>query len=240
MGIEPYYKQLIAAAVDIQKTTFSDSDTLGAHTHSHGYLHDYSIVLDFIRKRYEAPVFDLALREYQFALLALSTGQYRQAFISLRLFFEMSLATYLFSTNELSYRLWKINSKDINWQELVDPDKGIFSKIYCKAFNDALVEHVKPYSSIAQNVYRECSEYVHGNSHTHTRLSHQIEFSKAVCLEWHDKAKSMHVVLLFLFCIRYLPYIDFTDNARLTSLKTKLEAMILSELGHIAEIRSTF
>lgn len=233
MNVPDYYQQLNVEAGKIQNSTFSDSDTLASHITSHGFLHDYSTFLNIINHRYESSIFELALKEYQYALFALSSGQYRHAYVGLRLFFEMTLATFHFSANELDFRLWESDRKDINWRTLIDEDNGIFSKTYGRAFNESLIEHVKAFNGITQNVYRECSEYVHGNLHTHHTIPKNIEYKKEICLDWHNKAKTMHLVILYLFSIRYLPNLNSEDKA-------KAEPIIMSELSHIAELRNQF
>jgi len=238
MNINAYYKQLNQTGAEIQTYSFSDSDTSAAHSISHGYLHDLSIFYELVGNRYEAPLFDLALKEYQLALVALTTGQYRHAFIGLRLFFEMMLAGVLFSACEINYRLWARNEKDIVWAELINEDRGVFCRNFCVSFNEELKDHTKPFKGMSEKVYRECSEYVHGNLHTHIRLPSQIQFTKDVCLEWHDKAATMYLVILFLFSIRYLRSLNTINNAKFTTYKSKIEAIIISELGHIPEIRN--
>jgi hypothetical protein len=70
----------------------------------------------------------LAIREYQFALFAAAGGTYRHASISLRLFFELALATVHFSAYEIKLRKWLSNSGDIVWAALIDSDNGVYAK----------------------------------------------------------------------------------------------------------------
>lgn len=228
-----YYKYLHECAGKTLAETYSDEETAALHVKSHGYLNDYGVLYKVIAGRHESPVFDLAFKEYQFALLALSSGQYRHAFSGLRLFFELWLSAVYFSGNELDFRLWQRDSKDLNWQRIVNPDNGLLSSTFCKAFNNLLVEDIKPFRLMAEAVYRECSEYVHGNSHTHKELTNEIKFRKAACVEWHEKAKNMHLVILFVFSMRYLNFIDTKDRENIAQI-------ILGELGHITELRSQF
>ena len=53
---------------------------------SHNYLLDFDDIKMAIKDRPEAAVLDSAVKEYQFALFALVSGQYRHAFGGLRLF----------------------------------------------------------------------------------------------------------------------------------------------------------
>ena len=143
------------------------------------------------------------------------------------------LASIYFSANEFEQRLWEHESKDINWQQLINPDNGVLSKTFCKAFNQDLMENVTAFRSIAEKVYRECSEYVHGNLHTHQGLPNEIGFIKEPCLEWHKKNKSMHFVILFAFSLRYLQHLSHERQGR-------LEPIITGELGHIPNLRAQF
>jgi hypothetical protein len=54
------------------------------------------LLREVMAARPEAKVLSLAVREYQFALYALAAANYRYAFISLRLFFELALSTVQF------------------------------------------------------------------------------------------------------------------------------------------------
>jgi hypothetical protein len=239
MDIVQYYQELTTTSAQIQEHTFNNSDTLAGQHVSHGYLADLEVFYYLISHRHEAPILQLAIKEYQFALFALSIGQYRHAYIGLRLFFEMIMACFLFSTNEIDFKLWERNAKDINWQELIDQNKGVFSNNYCKAFNEELAGHIKPFLTIATTVYRECSEYVHGNLHTHQKIPSHIKFDKEICDDWHQKSKSMYLVIVFLFSLRHLPSFDssMSNNQKLITYISRAKAIISSELGHIDVIR---
>jgi hypothetical protein len=173
----------------------------------------------------------LALKEYQFALFALTNGQYRHAFIGLRLFFELSLAAIHFSAHELELRFWKKDTQDINWQRMISAENGVLSKNFISAFAPCLVDHAPGFRAIAEKVYRECSEFVHGNAHTHTTLADSFSFSPDVCKQWHDHAKSMFIVLLFAYAARSLGDLKKEE-------KNNLEASLTSELGHLEGLRA--
>jgi hypothetical protein len=231
VDIYSYYQELHKKAGDVLHQSLTDGDTLPRQVVSHGYLSDLSLWPNALVDKREAEMMRLALKEYQFALFALTVGQYRHAFIGLRLFFELSLASTHFSAHELELRFWEQGAQDIVWQRIISPDNGVLSKNFISAFSPALAEHAPGFRAIAERVYRECSEFVHGNAHTHTTLTDSISFAPNVCVQWHDHAKSMFVVILFTFAARYLG--DLEKDAKRT-----LEPSLTSELGHLEELRA--
>jgi hypothetical protein len=208
-------------------------DAVEALTVSHNYLIDFGVMKSAIINRPEASVFDAAAREYQLALFALSIGQYRHAFVGLRLFFELMLATVQFSAHEIDYRLWKKDGKDINWSLLKDSQTGIFSANFINAFNPGFSDNSKQYIAIAEAVYRECSQFVHGNAGTHQSLPAEISFNKEVFIEWHEKAKTMRLLIIFAFSARYLNHIG-------VDAMNAIEPVVLDVIGHLSAVQAIF
>lgn len=200
---------------------------------SHNYLLDYDALKMAIAGRPEATVLDSAVKEYQFALFALVSGQYRHAFGGLRLFFELMLATVQFSAREIDYRMWVKDSKDITWGALKDSQSGVFATNFIRAFNPGFSESGKQYLAIAEAVYRECSEFVHGNAGTHAELPLDIRFQMKVFESWHQKSETMRLAILFAFSARYLNYIDVEATRR-------LEPIITDVLGDLAPVQALF
>lgn len=186
-----------------------------------------------ITNRPEVSVLNAAVKEYQFALFALATGQYRHAFVGLRLFFELMLVTIQFSAREIDYRMWERGSKDINWSALKDSQSGIFSASFINAFNSEFSESSKQYSAIAEAVYRECSEFVHGNAVTHLSLPADISFDRDSYFSWHQKSETMRIVIIFAFSARYLNYIE-------ASAMEAMEPVILDAIGHLPVTQAIF
>ena len=211
----------------------SDTDSMEAITVSHNYLLDFDRLKIAISGRPEEKVLDAGVKEFQFALFALAAGQYRHAFVGLRLFFELMLVTVQFSAHEIDYRLWAKDSKDINWNSLKDPQIGVFSVNFINAFNPDFSDSSKQYSAIAEAVYRECSEFVHGNAGTHATLPSDITFKKDVFLSWHQKAATMRVLIIFAFSARYLNYIPVDG-------KDAMEPIVLDAIGHLAAVQAAF
>lgn len=126
-----------------------------------------------------------------------------------------------------------LGRQDIYWQNIIDIDKGIFSKSFVEAFCPELTEEVSVYREMARTVYRECSEYTHGNFRTHRYLPEKLEFNKIVFEAWHDIAETARIVILFAFCVRYL---FFLDRAK----KATIEPSVMEHLGHVIPIRAYF
>ena len=229
---EKHYKQLHSKSGLILTASFR-SKIGRSHSVSHNFISDFETWIGVLSGRLEGSLLKSALREYQFALLALAQGQYRQSFMALRLFLELALSSIYFSANELELREWLKGQKDIAWNSLVDLDKGVFSKRFVRAFYEGLADEAPHYGTIAAAVYRECSEFVHGNALTHDALPATLTFAEDVFTDWHAKALSVRLVVVFALCARYLK--DLKDNDH-----KLLEPHVIDSLGHIPAIRTIF
>lgn len=225
-----HYEQLHEASKAVLNETFADIHTL-AMAKSHAFIDDFALWLNELSDRPELPVFQSALKEYQFSLLALSIGHYRAAFVSLRLALELCLAAIQWSANERELREWLKGQRDSNWSTLVDNEDGIFSKQFIHLFFEGLAAEAPRYRASAIAVYRECSEYVHGNAHTHQTLPDHIVFDKAAFDSWQQKASTIRLIMSFILAARYL--FDFNQESRST-----LEHMLMDHLGHSVGIRT--
>ena len=225
-----HYQQLHRDCDAVLNESFAGSRA-ASMSKSHAFIADLALWIKELHARPEAPALQSALREYQFSLLALTMGQYRAAFSALRLSLELTFATVQWSTNERELREWKAGTRDIVWAALADNENGILSKQFVRLFSEGLADEAPGYRATAATVYRECSEYVHGNANTHSALPQRIEFDAASFSGWHAKASSVRLTSSFALAARYLT--DFDVDAR-----SRLEAMILDHLGHSAGIRA--
>ncbi len=192
----------------------------------HAKIVDLDVWLKAVCDRKESVIYKNAFKEYEFALFCLVQGFYRQAFSSLRLFMELSLAAIHLSSNELDMRLWLGGKKDTNWNAILDQDKGIFSKNFIESFCPELAEEAKHVKSTAEKLYRECSEYVHGNHATSLALPEGVSYSKESFLSWAAKAKSIFLVIHYTLAVRYIKEIN-------KETFDKLELILNDEVGHI-------
>ncbi|QTN46418.1 hypothetical protein H7683_01965 [Ectopseudomonas mendocina] len=232
MDVVLHYRTLIQNSEAVLESMI-DANGSESLTTSHNYLLDYDAIKTAITDRPEVAVLDAAVKEYQLALFALVTGQYRHAFGGLRLFFELMLSTVQFSAHEIDYRMWVKDSKDINWNSLKDSQTGVFSTNFIRAFNPEFSECGKQYSAIAEAVYRECSEFVHGNAGTHAILPTDITYRNEVFELWHEKAKTMRLAIIFAFSARYLNYVS-KDAAAI------MEPIITDAIGTLAPVQAIF
>lgn len=198
---------------------------------SHSFIVDLDKWLGELSGRPEAAVLRTAAREYQFALLALSRGDYRAAYGSLRLSLELIFAGIRWSTNERELREWRRGSRDSVWAELIDKDNGVLSRQFVSLFTEPLAEDTSTYRAAAATVYRECSEYVHGNAHTHETLPMTLEFAQEPFQSWHDKASVVRLVTSFALAARFL--CDIPREGR-----NRIESVLLAHLGHSPAIRA--
>lgn len=230
MPVKAHYEQLHQKCGDVLNESFSGARS-ATMAKSHAFIADFALWITELGTRPEVPVFKAATREYQFAVLAVSLGQYRAGFSALRLSLELCLAGILWSTNERELREWKRGQRDSNWNVLVDRENGVFSKQFIKLFSEGLANEASQYAGSAAAVYRECSEYVHGNANTHLVLPEQITFDAASFDSWHQKASVVRLTSSFALAARYLSDLD-------AAARNRLEPMLLDYLGHSAGVRA--
>lgn len=173
-----HYKAISQKSLEAVRILSENPDSLLQLTKSHNFAQDFEDLLAAIEERPEAEILRLAVNEYNFALHAAASARYRHASISLRLFFELASASIHFSAYEINLRKWLNNSGDINWTRLTDPEKGLFAKPFIEAFHPGMETSARQYSALAGKVYRECSEYVHGNRHTHEAVEETLIFNE--------------------------------------------------------------
>lgn len=210
----------------------ADGPTFALHVASHNVLKDFEIILGTIAGP-ERSIFRQACREYQYSLEAVLFGNYRHAFSSLRLAFEFFTASIYFSANRMKMQLWLQGHDDLWWSTLTNSDKGVFSHDFMRAFNPSLGRYRSQYSGLAATVYRECSEYVHGNPLTHEDTALIVSYDYVRAQSFHDKASTVRLCVLFQFVSRYLPELD-------SASKKAVEHLILEAFGELPEIQLEF
>jgi hypothetical protein len=230
MDVKEYYAELFAAANTVLADQLA-SDLKEEFTQAHNFINDFWHMHAAIAQRPEGQALAFSIREYEAALLALATGQYRHAFAGLRLFFELGLATIRFSAYEIEFRQWSRDTKDINWSALKDEQTGVFAHNFIAAFNEGFAELGKQYRAIAESAYRECSQYVHGNASTHSAPATKLKYDPGLAEAWVKRAGSIRLAFIFAFAARYLNHID---------VDPKLESTLQDVLGHLQPIQSYF
>jgi hypothetical protein len=161
-----------------------------------------------------------AIKEYELGFQAAVCGQYRYAFIAQRYFIEQMCRFIYLSTNELHLRHWKLGLRDVSWGALSDKEAGIFSKIFIRAFYSEIDDEGAHILSIVSKLYRETSEFVHGNFDKMKVIPSQIEFNLEMLFKWLGFMETSKFVALFLLFMRFSKDIDrvnihnFEDMAR--------------------------
>jgi hypothetical protein len=228
MKVTDHYNKMGETSLEILSKSLGNDD-LELLSSNHSFLHDFAAWLDVLKERPEINILQNAIKEYQIGILSNNFGLYQQAFMGLRFFLERTLVAILFSANEIELNLWKIGERDTYWNELMDKDKGIFSYKFCKAFFPELKDELNHFSAITSKVYRECSEYVHGNQTIIRKLPTTLEYSQDLFYEWNSKANIIRRVILFALCLRYLKYLK-PEGVK------KIEGSILDEFKSISQI----
>lgn len=230
--IVEHYRGLASKCNEILEVTFSVDDRALLHGRGHAFLGELKEWARAINPRPEQELIARAAREYQFAMLALVQGHYRHAFKGLRLVLELLIQAVHLSAHTLDLHEWLDSRKDTTWSVLVG-ENGVFSKRYADAFFPELRDHTAHFCSIAQELYRECSEVVHGNTPRHIPAPVDLEFSRETFELWHDKADMVALVINFILAMRYLQHLPIQNTET-------LEGQLLSRLGHIAVVRHHF
>ncbi len=193
-------------------------------------IKDLSECIETITSRPDQYIFSLALRELQNSLMSAICAHYRQSLSSQRLSLELWFAGIYFSTNEYNYLKWKMNEKDIVWSQITNNDDGIFSQGFAHVFWPASEKKIGIYRDIAQTIYRECCEFVHGNNDTHNILPKTFHYSHDSLSKWCKNIDTITPLFLYTFLVRF--------NKSLTPNNyEKISPILLENIGHIAEVR---
>lgn len=233
MILENHYSQIINKSYDAFRELTKDTDRLRSFTIAHNGAGDLESLARLVDGRPEEKMFSMACLEYQHALYAVAFSQYRQAHMSLRLFFELSLGSILFSAHEIDAQLWLKGQKDTTWSVIISKENGVLSKSFMGAFFEEIKEYCDQYHAMATALYRECSEYVHGNRTSYDGIDAEFSFHKETLDAWIDRADTARLVVKFVFLSRYL------IHAR-PSLIADVEGLALEYFSDIHPFKEAF
>lgn len=159
-------------------------------------------------------------------------GFYKEAMTTLRQFFEHMLFAILLSTNDYKYRLWQVGKYDMSWSQIVDDQNGIFGKQFISVYAENLDEvRSVELITIAKNVYRECSEYVHGNFEKLSSLPDNLLFDESAIDQYMDYFSSAQYLICMALFIRFRHI--FNEHETIAAL----ESIITDNLGTLSEIQ---
>ena len=248
MNIKEYfqdYKQRINSIIDSSLSEKSTNDV----TLCFNIVTDYETWLNSIGDRLESLMYKNAIKVYQDAFGCVLEGHYQSAFMGLRYCFERTLCGVYLSANELELRTWLDGRRETYWTEIVGKegkhsdsnekgddfsvDKGLFSTKFVQAFFPELQEEIRHFRRISVSVYRECSEFVHGNPTTLVKVPEQLVFNNELLSLWCEKALIMKRVMFFVFALRYL--VEMKDNE-----KNNIADIIKDEFATIKPINDLF
>lgn len=195
------------------------------------HITDLQGCIKLISNRSEHDVFDLALKELNQSFLAALNSHYRQSFSGQRLALELWFSAIHFSTNEFNFRKWKMDERDITWNSLINPDDGILSLGFAHVYWPEAENRVSVYRNISEKIYRECSQFVHGNSETHVFLPETFGYSKNAVLVWKNNFDTLMLLFLYTFILRFNKDFSAQDYAQIASA-------LSDTLGHVNEVRN--
>ena len=197
------------------------------------FIDDLNTWLELLKDKEDTTILLSAIQEYEFGFQAVLNGQYRYAFIAQRYFLEQICRFIYLSTNELHLRHWKLGLRDISWGSLTDKENGIFSKNFIRAFYPEVESEGIYLITLVSKLYRESSEFIHGNYNKISDLPDKIVFDATLLEKWLDSIETSKFVSLFLIFMRFSKSIDKCDLQ-------KIEDMAADELGGIIEFNLLF
>lgn len=197
----------------------------------YNFIEDYDKWIENFEALDETVLYKYALMDYQHALLLVSQGLYRQAFNSLRFCLEHTCFGIYLSLNEYNFRKWKAGQLDVYWSSITGED-SIFSKTFINLFAPELSHKATELITMAKSVYRECSEFTHGNYNITLLLSEELNYDEDLFAMWHEKADTIRYIITIMFFIRYKDYIEKND------LVGALENSIVEYIGTLPEVQA--
>lgn len=214
-----------------------EQSLLEENTHRLGEIYLFAGDLDAWRiaigEQKEVVLIETAVSEYLIAMLNVCQGQYRNGFKGLRLVLELCLQSTYLSANHVLRAEWLKGKAHTLWATLKDPENGPLSPRSCQAFFPDLSEHVMHFRQLADTLYAELSECIHGNVPNHIPLPIDLAFSKDTFELWKSKAISVKLIVHFSFVMRYL---NDLPRERLNPLFNA----VTEQLGHIPAVRAAF
>lgn len=232
MNCEEYYRALHAKVGEVLEASCTPSN-MEQQGLSHAFITELDVWHAALLTRPEASLLQRAAVEYQVGLLLIVTGHYRYAYAGLRATLELALTAVEHSAHFIYHRDWLRGTRDITWSALVDLDKGPLSVPFCDSFFPELREEITRIHTLARSVYRQCSEFVHGNPTSVLPLPSNLSYSAEAFSKWHDLADTVRYVIRFALAMRYLP--EFSP-----SQLSSIERHVTESLSHLDPIRSFF
>lgn len=229
MKISEYLDNINSESQKIFTQSISENEEFGQAHHLSSCIFEFS---ENILDNDEKDMLKKVSTQLESSMMSMALGFYRQAFYSLRLSFEMGLGAVYFSTNKLEHSEWIQGKVDIVWSKIMDDANGVLSSRFSDAFFPELSYLVKDYREKSKSLYRQLSEFVHGNYETWSKSGMHIEYNKKTVNEYFSQYRGVLEVLLLVLIVRYLKSVP----------KPKLESLefVSDEFKHIEAVRIHF
>lgn len=222
------YKEINKKFGEIIETSLTPAND-EKHAKLEAFFEDYTKWITVVAGNNEKIIYEEANSEYRTMLLFLCMGLYKNAYMSLRGYFELSLFGVMISTSDLDFRLWKRGLKDVHWSEITDVEKGIFSRQYVETYNERLVNEKDNINTLARELYRNCSEYIH-NGYKIINAGADIAFEKRVFEDFCNQVNQINRIITYAFCVRY------AESLQTSEVKEEMHESILEQLTDISAI----
>jgi hypothetical protein len=174
-----------------------------------------------------------ARRELGFAIYSAASGLYMQAYSTLRLFLELSFAAVSFSVDEVLRRQWLADRTDFRWSKALDEKDGVLAPAFVREFYPRAATDAPHYRARAAELYRHCSQFIHGKTVATSALPKTLSYSEDVLLDWCSTARgSAEAVLYVLYC-RYADELLPADDGQLANT-------LEFSFSHLRSVRESF
>jgi hypothetical protein len=229
MNITEHLEKLNSDTQAVFTETLKRKTELGKAHHLSACIYEFT---QNINEESERIILETVSTQLESATLNVTFGMYRQAFTSLRLALEMGLGAAYFSVHKLELQEWLDGRADIRWSSLTDVNNGVLSSRFAKAFFTEFEKDINSYLTKAKKVYRQLSEYVHGNNETWEACSIKISHDEDLLNFYFESINLVSEIILFVLCCRYLK--SFSKDT-IESLE-----FLPEEMNHISYIREYF
>ncbi|MGP5546903.1 hypothetical protein [Psychrobacter alimentarius] len=200
MNISEYLSRLNNESQEIFQRSINFKEKLGVLHNSASHIYEFS---EIISDKQEKQMLETVSAQLESATYTLTLGLYRQAFSSLRLAFELGLATVYFSAYKLEMQEWFISKNDIKWSKLINEENGVLSKRFVDAFFGECASIVEHYNSQAKLTYRTLSEFVHGNHQTWSEGGIKLIYDDSLIDLYLEHHEEIVKIILFIAVCRY-------------------------------------
>ncbi|BBD07716.1 hypothetical protein [Desulfovibrio ferrophilus] len=226
MTIKEYLEKIEIKSQAIFKRSIQNIEYFGSANHFSTCISDFSSQINDINDK---NMLAKVCSQLEYSYINLAYGMYRQAFSSLRLAMEMGLGAAFFSVHKLEQYEWVNGRADIIWSKLTDKNNGVLSKRYALAFFPELEGYIEEYNKKATSVYRQLSEYVHGNNETWGKNGLILTYQQDLVDLFFGYFKQVAEIILFVLSCRHLK--SFSD------IQADDLLFLREEMNHIAPIR---